>query len=121
MSAPIFDNFDDPIRHGEGGDCTFFFSNTHVDVEYLGCALAIVSGTKEYAREHAKAHSVGNGLIFVGFDVGSKGGLAVFLEIKFAVKDNLAGEVYVRYPCGCWCTRPDGQPQIDTRCWSMPH
>ncbi len=97
----IFDNFDDPIYHGEGGDCIRFFKKTRVDVEYLVCALAFASETKEYARERAKAHSVGNGWIIVGFKVGSKGGLAVFLEVKFAAKDDLARGVFV-YPGGHW-------------------
>jgi hypothetical protein len=52
-----------------------FFDNTRVDVEDLVCALGNASGTPEYPREHARAHSVGTGLIIVGFDVGSKGSL----------------------------------------------
>ncbi len=76
-----------------------FFNDTGVDVEDLVCALLIASMTKEYARECARAHSVGNGWIIVGFDIlGSKGGLAVFFKIKFATKDNLVGGVCVRYP-----------------------
>ncbi len=50
-SAPIFDNFDDPIRHGEGDDHMGFIKDTPVDVKYLVCALAIANGTKEYARK----------------------------------------------------------------------
>jgi hypothetical protein len=91
-SAPIVNNFDDPIRHGKGSDQTGFFNDTHVDVEYLVCALAIASGTKEYAREHAKVHGVGYSGVVVGFIVGSKGGLAVFGEIKFTAEDNILGE-----------------------------
>jgi hypothetical protein len=81
-SSPIFNNFDDPSQHGEEGDCTGFFNNTSVDVKDLVCALAIASGTKEYARERARAHTVGNGWIIVGFDVGSKVGLAVFSKLS---------------------------------------
>ncbi len=100
--SPIFDNFDDLIRHGEGGDRMGFFNNTGVDVEDLVCALAIASGTKEYASERARVHNVGNGWIIVGFNVGSKGGLAVFFEIKFLTKDNLAGVVFVGYRSSRW-------------------
>ncbi len=78
------------------------FNDTHVDAKDLVCALTIASGTKEYARERARVHSGGNGWIIMGFDVGSKGGLAVIFEIKFATKDNLAGGVFVRYPDGRW-------------------
>jgi hypothetical protein len=102
VSAPIFNDFDDPIWHGEGGDCMGFSKNTHVDVKYLVYALVIARGTKEYARECEKVHSVGNGWIIVDFDIGSKGGLAVFLEIKFVAKDSLAGGVFVRYPGSRW-------------------
>ncbi len=55
----------------------------------------IASGAKEYPRERARAHGVGNGWIVVGFDIGSKGGLAVFFEIKFTTKDNFARGVFV--------------------------
>jgi hypothetical protein len=94
-SSPIFDGFDDPVRHGEGGDCTGFFDHTRVDVEDLVCALAISSGAKEYPRARARAHSVGYGWIIVCFNVGSKGGLAVFFEIRLATKDDLTGGVFV--------------------------
>ncbi len=75
VSSTIFDNFDNPVRYGEGVDCMGFFDNTCVDVKDLVCALAIASGAKEYPRERARAHSVSNGWIIVGFNVGSKGGL----------------------------------------------
>ncbi len=94
-SSPFFDNFDDPVRQEEGGDCMGFFNNTHVDVKDLVCALVIASGAKEYPRECVRAHSVGNGWIIVGFNLGSKGSLAVFFEIKLATKDNLAVGVFV--------------------------
>ncbi len=63
---------------------------------------AIASGTKEYTRERARVHSVGNGWIIVGFDIGSKGGLAVFFEIKLATKNDLAGGIFVQYPSSRW-------------------
>jgi hypothetical protein len=47
-SSPIFDDGDDPIWHGEGGDGAGFFYCARIDVEYLVCALVIASGTKEY-------------------------------------------------------------------------
>jgi hypothetical protein len=97
-SAPVVDNFDDPIRHGKGSDRMGFFYNTRVDVEYLVCALVIASGTKEYAWERAKAHGVGYSGVVVGFNVGSKGGFAVFCETDFTAKDDFAGGVFVGYP-----------------------
>jgi hypothetical protein len=40
VSALIFNDFDDHIRHDEeGGDCMGFLNNTHVDVEDLVCDL----------------------------------------------------------------------------------
>ncbi len=66
------------------------------------CALAIASGTKEYARERAKAHGVGYSGVVVGFNIGSEGGLAVFCEIKFTAEDNVVGGVFVGYPSGRW-------------------
>jgi hypothetical protein len=66
------------------------------------CALAIASGTKEYARERAEVHGVGYSGVVVGLNVGSKGGLAVFCEIKFMAEDNFAGGVFVGYPSGRW-------------------
>jgi hypothetical protein len=96
--APIFDDFDDPIRHGEGSDRTGFFKYTRVDVEYLVCALAIASGTKEYARECARAHSVGNGWIILGFEAGCKGGLASFLKSSSQPRRILQGEYFPNTP-----------------------
>jgi hypothetical protein len=98
VSSPIFDDVDDPVWH----DHTGFFDDTRVDAKDLVCALAIASGAKEYPRESARAHSVGNGWIIVGFNVGSKGGLAVFFEMKFATEDNLVGGVFVSYPSSRW-------------------
>jgi hypothetical protein len=102
VSAPIVNNFDDPIRHGKGSDQMGFFNNTCVDVKYLVCALAIASGTKEYARERAKVHGDGYSGFVVGFKVGSKGGIVVFCEIEFTAKDNFAGGVFVGYLGGRW-------------------
>jgi hypothetical protein len=77
------------------GVIIWFFDDTCVDVKDLVCALAIASGAEEYHGECARVHRVGNGWIIVGFNVGFKVGLAVFFEIKFATKDNLAGGVFV--------------------------
>ncbi len=66
------------------------------------CALAIASGTKEYAREHAKAHGVGYSGVVMSFNVGSEGGPAVFCKIDFTAEDNFAGGVFVGYPGGRW-------------------
>ncbi len=92
MSSPIFDNFDDPVWHGEGGDCTGIFYGTLVDVEDLVCALPIASGAEEYPRERARVHSAVNGWIIVGFDIGSKGCLAVFLKSSSQPRAILRGE-----------------------------
>ncbi len=100
-SAPIFDNFDDPIQHLEGGDHKGFLNDTRADVKFLVCALVIASGTKEYARERAKAHSIGNGWISMGFNKGSEGGLVVFLKIEFVARWSCGG-VFVKYPDGHW-------------------
>jgi hypothetical protein len=93
VSSPIFDDFDDPVRHREGGDHTGFIDDIRVDVEDLVCALAIAIGTEEYPREHARAHSVGNGWIIAGFDIGSIGGLAVFFEIKLRPRLSCGGSI----------------------------
>ncbi len=66
------------------------------------CALTIASGTKEYARKRAKTHGVGYSGVVVGFNVGYKGGFAVFCEIDFMAKDNLVGGVFVGYPGSRW-------------------
>jgi hypothetical protein len=101
-SAPIVNYFDDPIRHGKGCNQTGFFNGTCVDVEYLVCALTIASGTKEYARDLTKVHGVGYSGVVMGFNVGSKGGLAVFCEIEFMAEDNCAGGIFFGYPGGRW-------------------
>jgi hypothetical protein len=66
------------------------------------CALAIASGTKEYARDCAKAHGVGYRGVVGGFNAGSKGGFAVFCEIDFMAEDNFTGGVFVGYPGSRW-------------------
>ncbi len=85
-----------------GGDGAGLFDYTRINVEYLLCALAIASQTKEYSGERAGAHSICDSWIGVGFNVGAEGGLTVFLEVEFATKDNLPGGVLVGYPGGCW-------------------
>jgi hypothetical protein len=72
-----------------------FFDDTYVDVDDLACALAIASGAKEYPRECAKAHSVGNGWIIVGFDVGFKGGLTACSKSSPQPRTILRGGVFV--------------------------
>jgi hypothetical protein len=51
-------------------------------------ALAIASWAKENSREHAKLHGICNPGVIVGFDIGAKGGDAVFDKIEFATKGN---------------------------------
>ncbi len=79
-----------------------FFNNTHVDVEYLVCALAITSGTKEYARERVKVHGVGYSGVIVGFNIGFEGGFAVICEINFTAEGDFARGVFFGYPGGRW-------------------
>ncbi len=66
------------------------------------CALVIASRAEEYSGECVGVHSICDGQIIAGFNVGAKGGLAVFLKVDFAAKDNLLGGVLVGYPGGCW-------------------
>ncbi len=100
--TPIFDDGDDPIWHEEGGDGAGFFYYARINVEYLVCALAIASRTKEYSGERAGVHSICDSWIIVGFNVGAEGGLTVFLKVKFVAEDNLPRGVLVGYPGGCW-------------------
>jgi len=102
--SPVFNEGDDPIWHGEGINGAGFLDYACIDIEYLVCALAVPGWTKEYPWERAGAHCVCYSPIVVGFDVGSKGGFVVFVEIKFVAKDNLLGGVLVGYPGGCWET-----------------
>ena len=69
LSSPIFNHGDDPVRHWKGGYSAGVFDYARVDFENLVCALAISSGTKEYALECARAHGVGDCWVFVGFNV----------------------------------------------------
>jgi hypothetical protein len=101
-SSPIFNDSDDPIWHGEGGDGAGFFDYACINVEYLVCALAVASRTEEYSGEPAGAHSICDGRIVVGFNVGAKGGFAVFLEVDFAAEVDLPGGVLVGHPGCCW-------------------
>jgi hypothetical protein len=73
-SSPVFDDGDDPIWHGEGGNGAGFLAYTCINIEYLVCALAVASRAEEYSRERAGAHCILDGWIIVGFKVGAKGG-----------------------------------------------
>ncbi len=68
-SSPIFNHGDDLVRHWKGDDYAGVFYYSRIDVEDLVCALAIASGTKEYAWECARAHGVGDCWIFMGFNI----------------------------------------------------
>ncbi len=93
-SSPVVDNGDGPVGHGEKGNRAWFLNNTGVNVEDFVGALAIAGGAKEDAREHAEAHGVCYCGVTVGLNVRTKWGDAVFSEIKFPPKDNLAGGVF---------------------------
>ncbi len=56
----------------------------------------------EYSWERSGAHCIRDGRIIAGFDVGAKGGFAVFLEVEFVAEDDLPRGVLVGYPGGCW-------------------
>jgi hypothetical protein len=82
MASPVFDYFDDAVRHWEQSYCARFLDDTGIYVEDLVCALEVAGGTKQDARECGCLHCVGDNWIFVGFDIRSKGDLAVvFVEI----------------------------------------
>ena len=100
-SSPVFDNGNDSIGDGEGGNgarVVHYYSG--VDVKYFVCALAVSGWAKEYSWECAGAHCVCDGWIVMSFDVGSKGCFVMFFEVEFATKDNLPRGVLVGYP-GC--------------------
>ncbi len=100
--SPVFDDGNDPIWHGEGGDGVGFLDYACINIEYLVCALVVASWAEEYSWERLGAHCIHDGWIVAGFEVGAEGGFAVFLEVKFAAKDDLPRGVLVRYPGGCW-------------------
>ncbi len=102
VSSPVFDDGNDPIWHGEGGNGAEFLDYACINIEYLVCALAVASRAEEYSWEHSGAHCIRDGRIVVGFNIGAKGGFAVFLEVKFAAEDDLPRVVLVGYPGGCW-------------------
>ncbi len=102
VSSPVFDDGDDPIWHGEGGNGAGFLDYACINIEYLVCALAVASWAEEYSWERSGAHCIRDGWVVVGFDVGAKGGFAVFLEVEFAAKDDLPRGVLVGYPGGFW-------------------
>ena len=79
-----------------------FLDFTFIDVKYLVCALAVPGWAKEYSWKCAGAHCVCYSRFVVSFDEGAKGGLAVFVEIQFAAKDNFPGGLLVEYSGGCW-------------------
>ncbi len=100
--SPVFNDGNDPIWHGEGGNGAGFIDYACINIEYLVCALAVASRAKEYSWEHLGVHCICDGRIVMGFDVGAEDGFAVFLEVEFAAKDNLPRGVLVGYPGGCW-------------------
>jgi hypothetical protein len=100
--SPVFNDGNDPIWHGEGGNGAGFLDYTCINIEYLVCALAVASRAKEYSWERSGAHCICDGWVVVGFDVGAKSGFAVFLKVEFAAEDDLPRGVLVGYPGGCW-------------------
>ncbi len=109
-ASPVFDYFCDTIRHWERSNCARFLDNSGIYVEDLVRALEVAGGTKENAREHACLHCVGDDWIFVGFDVRSKGGFAVFVEIELTACDYFARGVFVQDAnCGGEAVEPKDQ------------
>ncbi len=102
VSSPVFNDGDDPIWHGEGGNGAGFLDYACINIEYIVRALAFASLAEEYSWERLGAHCIRDGRIVVGFDVGAEGGFAVFLEVEFSAEDNLPRGVLVEYPSGCW-------------------
>ncbi len=43
VSSPVFDDGNDPIWHGEGGNGAGFLDYTCINIKYLVCALAAAS------------------------------------------------------------------------------
>jgi hypothetical protein len=101
-SSPVFDDGNDPIWRGEGGNGAGFLDYACINIKYFVCALAVASQAEEYSWERLGAHCICDGRIVMGFNVGAEGGFAVFLEVKFMAKDNLPRGVLVGYPGGCW-------------------
>ena len=98
----VFDDGNDPIWHGEGGNGAGFLDYACINIEYLVCALAVASRAEEYSWECSGAHCICDGWVSVGFEVGAEGGFAVFLKVEFAAEDDLPRGVLVGYPDGCW-------------------
>ncbi len=100
--SPVFDDGNDPIWHGEGGNGAGFLDYACINIEYLVCALAVASWAEEFSWERSGAHCIRDGRVVVGFDVGAEGGFAVFLEVEFTAEDDLLRGVLVGYLGGCW-------------------
>ncbi len=100
--SPVFDDSNDPIWHGEGGNGAGFLDYACINIKYLVCALAVASRAEEYSWERSGAHCIRDGRVVVGFDVGAEGGFAVFLKVKLASEEDLPNGVLVGYPGGCW-------------------
>jgi hypothetical protein len=101
-SSPVFDDGNDPIWHGEGGNGAGFLDYACINIEYLVCALAVASRAEEYSWECLGAHCICDGWVSMGFEVGAEGGFAVFLKVKFAAEVDLPRGVLVGYLDGCW-------------------
>jgi hypothetical protein len=99
---PVFNDGNDSIWYGEGGNGVGFLDYACINIKYLVCALAIASRAEEYSWEHAGAHCIRDGRIVVGFNIGAEGGFAVLLEVEFAAEDELPRGVLVGYPGSCW-------------------
>jgi hypothetical protein len=87
--SPVFDDGNDPIWHGEGGNGVGFLDYACINIEYLVCALVVSGRAEEYSWECSGAHCIHDGRVVLGFDIGAKGGFAVFLEVEFAAEDDL--------------------------------
>ncbi len=91
--SPVVDSGNDPVGYEEGCDRAWVFYHAGVDFKNFVSALAIAGWAKEDFWERVKFHGICNCGVVVGFDIGAKGGDAVFGKIKFVTKDNFGGGV----------------------------
>ncbi len=109
-ASPVFNYFDDVIRHRKRSNCARFLDDTGIYVKDFVRVLEVAGGTKENAGERACLHCVGDNWIFVGINIRSKGGFAVFVEIKLTACDYFARGVFVQDTnCGGDAVEPKDQ------------
>jgi hypothetical protein len=92
-SSPVVDDGNDPVGHGEGCDCAWFFDGAGISIKNFVSALVIAGWAKEDSQECAKLHGICNRGVVIGFHIGAKGDNAVFGKIKIATEEDFMGEV----------------------------